>query len=94
MVAQLGDLMVTVSRRGLIGLLASTSVWPIAAHAQPSGLPRIGCLSGRSYATDAHLLQAFREGLKSTGEVDETWLTEVERRDNLFPRMDYRVYAT
>jgi putative tryptophan/tyrosine transport system substrate-binding protein len=59
-----------VSRRRSIGLLAGMSVWPIAAHAQPSGLPRIGYLSGRSYATDAHLLQAFREGLKSTGFVD------------------------
>src|ERR1041385_3466541 len=40
------------------------------ARAQPSTLPRIGYLSGRSYATDAHLLQAFREGLKNTGYVD------------------------
>jgi putative ABC transport system substrate-binding protein len=40
------------------------------ALAQPSTLPRIGYLSGRSHATDAHLLQAFREGLKSAGYVD------------------------
>jgi putative ABC transport system substrate-binding protein len=62
--------MINVSRRGLVGLLASTSVWPIATHAQPSTLPRIGYLSGRSYATDAHLLQAFRDGLKTTGFID------------------------
>jgi 1,4-alpha-glucan branching enzyme len=28
------------------------------------------------------------------GEIDEKWLAEIERRDNLFPEMDYRVYAT
>src|SRR5215475_7102001 len=49
---------------GIVGALSRT------AWAQPSSLPRIGYLSGRSYATDAHLLQAFREGLKSTGFVD------------------------
>ena len=27
------------------------------------------------------------------GEIDETWLSEIERRHNLFPDMDYRVYA-
>jgi 1,4-alpha-glucan branching enzyme len=26
--------------------------------------------------------------------IDEKWLAEVERRDNLFPNVDYRVYAT
>jgi 1,4-alpha-glucan branching enzyme len=26
-------------------------------------------------------------------EVDESWLTEIERRHNLFPTLDYRVYA-
>jgi 1,4-alpha-glucan branching enzyme len=26
--------------------------------------------------------------------IDEAWLREVEWRDNLFPEMDYRVYAT
>jgi 1,4-alpha-glucan branching enzyme len=27
------------------------------------------------------------------GEVDEPWLTEIEKRHNLFPDVDYRVYA-
>ena len=26
-------------------------------------------------------------------EIDEPWLTEIERRHNLFPDLDYRVYA-
>ena len=33
------------------------------------------------------------EGLLS-GTLDEAWLAEVERRDNLFPDVDYRIYAT
>src|SRR5947207_14651066 len=28
-----------------------------------------------------------------TNELDETWLSEIERRHNLFPDIDYRVYA-
>jgi predicted glycosyl hydrolase (DUF1957 family) len=27
-------------------------------------------------------------------DVEEAWLAEVERRDNLFPEVDYRVYGT
>ncbi len=29
-----------------------------------------------------------------TGQVDASWLSEVEAKDNLFPFLDYRVYAT
>jgi 1,4-alpha-glucan branching enzyme len=32
------------------------------------------------------------DGLKA-GEVDEPWLSEIERRHNLFPNIDYRIYA-
>jgi 1,4-alpha-glucan branching enzyme len=28
------------------------------------------------------------------GDIDEDYLAEVERRDNLFPNLDYRVFAT
>jgi predicted glycosyl hydrolase (DUF1957 family) len=28
------------------------------------------------------------------GEVSESWLADVEARDNLFPDVDYRLYAT
>ncbi len=30
----------------------------------------------------------------AAGEVDARFLAEVERRDNVFPEMDYRVYAS
>jgi 1,4-alpha-glucan branching enzyme len=32
------------------------------------------------------------DGLKQN-KVDEAWLSEVERRHNLFPDLDYRVFA-
>jgi 1,4-alpha-glucan branching enzyme len=28
------------------------------------------------------------------GPIDENWLAEVSRRDNLFPDIDYRIYGT
>ena len=90
--------MINVSRRGLIGLLASTTVWPSAVPAQPSGLPRIGYLSGRYYATDAHLLQAFREGLKSAGFTDgQNVMIDVHWADgryNQVPAMMAELIAT
>jgi putative ABC transport system substrate-binding protein len=60
-------------RRGLLGMTVSAAaMWAAmamsAAKAQP--LPRIAYVSGRSLATDGHLLQAFRDGLKQTGFVD------------------------
>jgi predicted glycosyl hydrolase (DUF1957 family) len=32
--------------------------------------------------------------LIAQGDVDPAWLAEVERRDNAFPEIDYRVYAS
>ena len=59
-----------MKRRHLLAVGGAAGVFPLRARAQPATLPRIGYVSGRSYATDAHLLQAFREGLKSTGYTD------------------------
>ena len=49
-------------------LLAVAALAPAVAKAQ--SMPRIAYLSGRSQANDSHLLDAFREGLKTTGYVD------------------------
>ena len=51
-----------------------------------------------SYATkrtNDHInrFHALYEGLMKE-DVDEAMLAELERRDNLFPHMDYNVYAT
>lgn len=33
-----------------------------------------------------------KDQLKSS-EIDDNWLGEIERRHNLFPNIDYRIYA-
>src|SRR5262245_29427558 len=69
--------------------LATAAIAGIAsrAAAQPANLPRIGYLSGRSYTTDAHLLQAFREGLRTAGYVDgQNVVVDVRWADDRYDR--------
>jgi putative ABC transport system substrate-binding protein len=59
-----------MKRRAFTTALAcAATIWPLAGRAQTK-LPVIGYLSGRSPATDGHLLAAFREGLNEAGYVD------------------------
>jgi putative ABC transport system substrate-binding protein len=59
-------------RRELIILLGNTALaWPLAARAQQQPtMPIVGFLSGRSLATDKHLVVAFRQGLGESGYVE------------------------
>jgi putative ABC transport system substrate-binding protein len=61
-----------MKRRDFISLFggAAASAWPLATRAQQSKMPTIGFLSGRSLASDSHLVAAFHQGLKETGYVD------------------------
>jgi 1,4-alpha-glucan branching enzyme len=45
--------------------------------------------------TNEHILRFTRiyEDLLEGG-VDEAWLRDIESRDNIFPDVDYRLYAT
>ena len=62
---------INIGRREFISALGGTAVtWPFAAYAQQSKTPTIGFLSGRSLASDSHLVAAFRQGLKETGYVE------------------------
>jgi putative tryptophan/tyrosine transport system substrate-binding protein len=57
-------------RRQFITLIAGTAAWPLIAAAQQTPLPVLGFISGRSLSSDAHLVQAFRNGLQEAGYVE------------------------
>lgn len=63
-----------MKRRRLLLAAGATGIASSARSQSPSR-PRIAYLSGRSAATDSHLLDAFREGLKATGYVDSQNVT-------------------
>jgi putative ABC transport system substrate-binding protein len=60
-------------RRDFLSVLGAVGAWPLTAHAQPA-TPVVGYLSARSPEDTAHLVDAFRRGLKETGHVEKQTL--------------------
>ena len=61
-------------RREFVRLIGGAATWPIAARAQQSdGLTRIGFypFGSRSSSSDLMLVEAFREGLRDAGLIEE-----------------------
>src|SRR5262249_25883974 len=57
-----------MNRRAFITLLSgAAAAGPLTVRAQQPALPLVGFLSGRSLASDSHLVTAFRQGLNETG---------------------------
>jgi putative ABC transport system substrate-binding protein len=57
-------------RREVIILISSVAAWPLAARTQQPAMPVIGFLRSATLADAAHLVTAFRRGLKETGFVE------------------------
>jgi putative ABC transport system substrate-binding protein len=60
----------TLRRRDFITLLGGAAACPLAARAQPQGLPVIGYLSARTPGDSVEVLADFRRGLAETGFVE------------------------
>src|SRR5262245_31961430 len=63
-----------IGRRDLIALLGGAAAWPLAARAQQP-MPVIGFLHSASPGPFAHLVAAYRQGLKDMGYVEGQNLT-------------------
>ena len=57
-------------RREFIALVGAVVAWPLTGHAQHASMPVIGFLRSTSLTASAHLVTAFREGLKEAGFVE------------------------
>jgi putative ABC transport system substrate-binding protein len=84
-------------RRSFLVATGATGV-ASSAYSQSPSRPRIAYLSGRSQATDAHLLDAFLDGLKSSGFINGQNVTiEVRWADGRYgevPRLAAEIVAT
>ena len=76
-------------RREFLGVLSGASVaWPIAARAQQPAMPVIGFLHSASPGPFAHLVAAYRQGLKDTGYVEgENLAVEYRWAEGQFDRL-------
>ena len=68
-------------------LLLQSSDWAFILKTQTA----MGYAAGRAKAHIARFRRLDRE--ITSGRIDEAWLADLERRDNLFPEVDYRSWV-
>jgi len=56
-------------RRQFLSIVGGAATWPVAAHAQQTGIPVIGFLSSRSPGEAAKVVAAFQDGLSESGHI-------------------------
>jgi putative ABC transport system substrate-binding protein len=61
---------ICLRRRDFIGGLGGAAAWPLAAHAQHSGMPVIGFLSSGAPGPNQGSVAAFRRGLADAGFIE------------------------
>jgi putative tryptophan/tyrosine transport system substrate-binding protein len=78
-----------VRRRDFItGIAGSIVVWPLAARAQPSVMPVVGFVSGRSPESSARFGAAFRKALNETGYLEgQNVMVEYHWLDGQYDRL-------
>ena len=57
------------------------------------GMPFADALAKHPKLFDELFVSMVRAG-ELAGNLDEAWLRDVESKDNIFPDLDYRIYAT
>jgi putative ABC transport system substrate-binding protein len=70
-------------RREFISVIASATVWPLAARAQQPAIPVVGTAAAVPWEAVPHLLAAFRRGLAEAGYVEGKNLA-IEKRSTNF----------
>ena len=80
---------VNIARRKFIVALSRAAVlWPLVASAQQPTIPVVGFLGSRGRNEDPKLLDAFRNGLKDTGYIENQNLAiEYRFADNQYERL-------